>query len=128
MRTKSPKPRSMSRVFNNRQTEADFQNTVIKLAQYLGWRVAHFRGVRVQRRNGTVYYQTPVQADGAGWPDLFLAHPGKNLIIVAEIKSEKGRLSPEQKVWLDIFSSAGVPAYVWRPSDWEEIERILGGQ
>jgi hypothetical protein len=51
-------------------SEAQFQQQVIDLARLCGYRVAHFRTVRVQRKGGSVYYTTPVQADGAGWPDL----------------------------------------------------------
>jgi hypothetical protein len=104
-------------------TEADFQQTVIDLAKFLGYRVAHFRGVRIQRKDGSVYYQTPVQADGAGWPDLVLARPGR--LIFAEIKGETGKLSQEQMAWLNILDAAGGECYCWRPSEFEDIETIL---
>jgi len=107
-----------------KQSENDFQNTIIELAQRLGWKVAHFRGVRIQRRDGTVYYQTPVQADGAGWPDLVLVHPSGR-IIFAEVKSETGRLSKEQEMWLSLLAITQEEVHVWRPSDWDNIVALL---
>ncbi len=104
--------------------EAVFQEQVIQLAHVYGWKVAHFRGVRIQRANGSTYYQTPVQADGKGFPDLVLAR-GEH-VIFAEVKSEKGRLAPEQQEWLDALAG-GADVYVWRPSDWDEIEGVLKG-
>jgi len=48
-------------------SEADFQTRVIDLARQLGWRVAHFRKTRVQRKDGSTFWETPVAADGKGF-------------------------------------------------------------
>ncbi len=106
-------------------TEANFQLQVISVAHYTGWLVAHFRGVRIQRANGSVYYQTPVQADGAGFPDLVLVNERKKRTIFAELKSEKGRVTPDEQAWLDALRAAGQAVFVWRPSQFDEICRIL---
>lgn len=106
-------------------TEAEFTKQVIELAQLHHWRIAHFRTVKVQRRNGQVYYETPVQADGAGFPDLLMVHAGKRLVVAAELKVEKRRPSPGQTAWLKAFQAAGVPSFLWRPSDWDTIEKVL---
>ena len=103
-------------------SEADFQSQVIQLARTLGWRVAHFRVVRVQRRDGSIRYMTPVQADGTGFPDLVLV---RDRVIFAELKAERGRTSPEQDAWMAWLSSAGAECYLWRPSDWNEICEVL---
>lgn len=105
-------------------SEESFQAQVIELARLFGWRVAHFRGVRVQRRDGSVRYQTPVQADGAGFPDLVLIRGPR--LIVAELKSASGRVTPEQDAWLQAFADAGAEiAGVWRPADWGYIAGVL---
>lgn len=104
-------------------SEAEFQQLVIDLAHFCGYKVAHFRGVRVQRKDGTVYYQTPVEVDGVGWPDLILARPGR--LIFAEIKSEKGQLSLEQEAWLKLLDTAGGESYIWKPSEYEDIQMVL---
>lgn len=105
-------------------SEAAFQAQVIELAHVLGWRVAHFRGARVQRRDGSVRYQTPVQADGAGFPDLVMVRGGR--LIVAELKSARGRTRAEQEAWLASFEGVpGCEVYVWRPRDWDAIAGVL---
>lgn len=102
------------------EPEADFQEQVIALARLHGWRVAHLRKVRVQRKNGSVYWETPVAADGKGFPDLILVRGTR--IIAAELKTDAGALKPEQTRWLDAFRGAGVCAVVWRPLYWGQIE------
>src|SRR5688572_18963769 len=72
-----------------RVTEREFQRDVIALAKANGWLVAHFRTARTVRRDGTVRYQTPVQADGAGYPDLVLLRG--SVMLVAELKTDMGR-------------------------------------
>ena len=105
------------------QSESDFQRQTIQFAQMHRWKVAHFRTMRTFKGN----YITPVQADGAGWLDLICVRLSR--LIIVEIKSEKGKLSPAQKMWFDILqplADAGkIELYLWRPSQWKEIEVIL---
>ena len=97
--------------------EAAWQAQVIALAHLFGWRVAHFRPAR------TVHgWRTPVAADGAGFPDLVLVGPR---VIFAELKSQRGRVSAAQRAWLDALSEAGVEAYLWRPSQFDEVADVL---
>jgi VRR-NUC domain-containing protein len=99
-----------------RGNERELQTAVIECAQLLGYHVAHFRPARVMR-GGREIYETPVDADGKGFPDLVLVHPGGGHL-VRELKSAVGRVSPEQAVWLELFKRAGVDTGVWRPADW----------
>lgn len=116
----------MVKRIENLVKEEEFQNGVIHLARVLGWRVAHFRGVRIQRANGGIYYQTPVQADGKGFPDLVLVHEQKKRTVFAELKSESGKCSPEQYAWLEALKVTPCnEVYLWRPSDWESIKDVL---
>ncbi len=101
-------------------TEQAFQRQVIALARLHHWRVAHFRPARTAKG-----WRTPCQADAAGWPDLVLCRPPRLLFV--ELKSERGRLSAEQEAWIDALTRAGQVCLLWRPSDWEEIERVLSG-
>jgi VRR-NUC domain len=105
-------------------SEADLQGVVIDLAHLYRWRVAHFRSVAV-KHGDRVAYETPVQADGAGFPDLVLVRGGR--VLYRELKSERGTLSAAQQDWLHALRSAGADANVWRPSDWisGEIEAVL---
>lgn len=65
-----------------------------------------------------------MEADGAGFPDLLALRAQQ--LIVAELKSARGKVTPEQAVWLAAFDAAGVPSFVWTPGDWDEIEQVLG--
>lgn len=103
-------------------SERQFQGEVIALARLLGWKVAHFRPARV-RRGGRDIYETPVGADGKGWPDLVLVRAGT--IIFAELKVGKNTASEEQVAWLDALRETGAAAGVWRPSDWDTILEAL---
>lgn len=104
--------------------EKVFQKDVIDLAHALGWKIAHFRSVETKRQG----WQTPVAADGKGFPDLILV---RDRVIAAELKRNEDvkdtRRVPsvEQLAWLDAFRNAGVEAYLWRPADVDEIFDVL---
>ncbi len=105
------------------ETEADLLSWVLDVAHLYGWRVAHFRPAMTQHG-----WRTPVQADGKGWPDFVLVHPSKTKpLLFVELKSEKGKLTPEQETWLrDLAVCPHVQVFVWRPSDREKIAEVLG--
>jgi hypothetical protein len=107
-----------------RITEEVLQDQFIKFANALGWTVAHFRPAML--KDGT--YRTAVSGDGKGFPDNVCVHPQQGRVIYAELKSKTGALSVEQKMWRDILLAAGQEWHCWKPSDWEEIERVLRGK
>ena len=85
-------------------TEKDFQRQVIELAELNGFLVYHTHDSRKSAK---------------GFPDLVMARTER--VVFAELKTEKGLVSREQWLWL-----AALPnAYVWRPSDWNAIVKIL---
>lgn len=92
-----------------RITEKQFQQQVIDLARLCGFRVYHtWLSIR----------------SAAGFPDLVLARPPR--LIFAELKSDRGALTPAQHDWLTALRCcAGVEVYVWRPADWEQIVAVL---
>jgi len=105
-------------------SEKDWTKTVIDLAHAYKWRVAHFRAAMTKHG-----WRTPVQADGAGFPDLVLVRGDR--VIFAELKTEKGRLTRQQYDWRIALCSvahgreANVQVHVWRPSDFDEVQGIL---
>lgn len=105
-------------------SEADFQTVVCDLAHQHGWKVAHFRKVRVQRADGSVYWETPVAEDGKGWLDLVLARAGSP-IIIAELKVGRNTPTPEQWEWVHLLRATGNDVRIWYPSDWQEIIETL---
>lgn len=96
-------------------TEAQFQTRVIGAAKLHGWRVAHFRPALT--RSGK--WATPMQGD-KGFPDLVLARGG--VVLLAELKSDKGVLGKGQPEWLAML---GEHARLWRPRDWDQITQEL---
>jgi hypothetical protein len=112
------------------QTEAQFQAAVIDYARALGWLVYHTHDSR---------------HSAAGFPDLVLVHRGESTqtvprncrLVFAELKTQKGRTSLAQAEWLEalgvVLARGGAmldqeprsAVYLWRPSDWPEIERVL---
>ena len=91
------------------QKEAPFLRQVQQIARLYGWLDYHTHDSR--RSN-------------PGFLDLFLTRPPR--IVISELKTDKGRLRPEQKIWLDTLGKCpGVEVYLWRPRDWDTIVEIL---
>jgi hypothetical protein len=80
-------------------SERDWQQAVVDCARWNSWLCYHTHDSR---------------RSTAGFPDLCLVR-GAELLFV-ELKSEKGRISPAQRAWLDALEAAGAEVWVWRPS------------
>lgn len=98
-------------------SESDWERTLVALAAMNGWKVAGFRTAQVGKS-----WQTPVRHDAKGWPDLVLV---RDRVIFVELKTDKGRLRPEQEKWIADLRRAKQVVYVWRPSDWDEAVEVL---
>lgn len=96
--------------YRARQTEAQFMAAVVQFAEQMAWLVVHF---------------PRMQGNPAGFPDLLMFRDGQT--ILAELKTERGKLSVNQARWLLDFDARGIRCYVWRPSDWDEIAATLRG-
>lgn len=99
-------------------TEATFQRQVLQLARLCGWRTAHFRPSLNKRGE----WQTAVAGDGKGFFDLVLV---RETVLFVELKTDTGRLTPDQEAWRQAAQAAGATHHVWRPRDWPAIERTL---
>jgi len=101
-------------------SEAELQKSIIAFARAQGWLVAHFRPAKTTRGN----WITPVSGDGAGFPDLVLV---KNRVLYVELKSELGKLSTSQDMWMSALKHSGENIFTWRPSQWMDgtIEKEL---
>jgi hypothetical protein len=93
--------------YQRRQTEAQFMAAVREFAELHHWLVWHFPNAII---NPCV-------------PDLFLFRDG--ILILAELKTERGKLSDRQVAMLLDLDAHGICCYLWRPSDWDEIETVL---
>lgn len=90
-------------------SEADWQRRVIDYAQRSGWWVYHHADSR--------------RASAAGLPDLICI---RERVLWLELKTERGRVRPEQHRVIDLLQEAGETALVMRPSDWPDVMRLLG--
>ena len=81
--------------------------------------------IRAARRHGwnRIYHTHDSRKSAAGFPDLVIV---RERVVWAELKTEEGQLSAEQANWIEDLRAAGQEVYVWRPSDWPELLRVLG--
>lgn len=103
-----------------RLKERDLQKGVIDVAHAFGWYVAHFRTAI----NARGHYQTPVGADGKGFPDLCMV---RERVVFMELKVRYRQLKPEQEIWRDRILASGTEWYLITEKEWDggEVERIL---
>lgn len=99
-----PVPKSIS--------EKAFMARVIERAKLHGWRVYHTHDSRRSEK---------------GFPDLVLVKNGR--CVFAELKRSRAE-SPtaEQVAWLADLAACGLPAHLWTPEAWDEIEATLKGE
>jgi hypothetical protein len=96
-------------VLDRAMNETEWQRTVTEYATLRGWLWYHTHDSR---------------RSAAGFPDLVMVRRGR--LIFAELKSERGLLRGAQQTWLEALRDCCEgEAYVWRPSDWPRVERIL---
>lgn len=89
--------------------ERSFQREVIQAAKDLGW---------------NVHWTRKSKGSPKGWLDLFLARPPR--MIFAECKQERGKTTPGQDKWIKVLRQyPEAEVYVWRPSQMDEVGRIL---
>lgn len=99
------------------QSERQFQGFVVARATMNGWKHYHPPDNKPDK-NGRVQHGIV-----KGFPDLTLVK-GSRLVFV-ELKTETGRVMPEQKEWLALLAATGAETYIWRPSQWRDIETFL---
>lgn len=97
--------------------ESDWQATVVELLEVLGYRTMHVRRTIGKGNRWTT--STSV----SGWPDLFAWRPGR--LVAIELKSQRGRVTPEQEQVLAELAEAGVDCRMARPDDFDELHEWL---
>lgn len=83
-------------------TEKELQDHIVGVARALGFMAYHTHDSRRSE---------------PGYPDLHLIHPGRGVSLFRELKSHKGRISPDQRKWGAALTAAGFDFDYWRPAD-----------
>ena len=95
-------------VLDGAMTEAEWQRQIVEYAELHGWLCYHTHDSRRSQ---------------AGYPDLTLVRYGR--LVFAELKTQHGRVSREQAVWLNALEGTGARCYLWRPAQWQEVQEVL---
>lgn len=82
-------------------SERKLQDMVIEACHVLGLKVYHTHDSRRSQ---------------PGFPDLTIV--GRD-VEFWELKSPEGKLTPDQREWIDALLAAGCHAGVYRPQDWD---------
>ncbi len=92
-------------------SEKEFRQQILDLAKLFGWHC---------------YFTWNSIHSPAGFLDLVLVR--KPWCLFVELKAEKGKLSPKQEEWLgELSCCTGIRVCIWRPSQFDEIVKILKG-
>jgi hypothetical protein len=89
-------------------TEKAFQQQIRELAVIYHWKYHHTWTMMHSPR---------------GFLDVVMVR-GERLIF-AELKTNKGMLTPYQQEWLDALKETKAEVYIWRPSDFNKIIEIM---
>jgi hypothetical protein len=89
-------------------TEKEWQEQVVQLAAMYRWHHFHVHNMR---------------RSDSGWPDLVLVRPPE--LIVVELKTNVGKLRPNQIEWLEWLAACGIETHVWRPRDFDAVAARL---
>jgi hypothetical protein len=94
-----------------RMTEAEWTAKIREIAALYNWFTYHTHNSKFSEK---------------GWPDFVLGHPRRRRTIFAELKTETGKLSDAQRVWLTHLTACGFETALWRPSDMDTVLAVLG--
>ncbi len=91
------------------QSEADYQEQIVQLAELSGcW----------------VYHHHDSRRSNPGFPDLMILRSPD--LWLWELKTEKGRVRPEQHMVINALKEVKyIHAAIVRPSDWPMVEAVL---
>lgn len=66
------------------------------------------------------YHTHDSRRSDRGFPDIVLIKGDR--ILWRELKTQKGKLSPDQEIWRDRLLAAGADWAIWRPIQWGNDE------
>ncbi len=90
-------------------THREFSSEVQRIAEAFGY---------------LVYFTWRSWHSPSGYPDFNLCRPPR--LIICELKTEEDTLTFKQKIWAEAFKQCpGLEYYLWKPSQLEDIVKIL---
>jgi hypothetical protein len=92
-------------------TEAAWTAKIREIAALYGWITYHTHNSKFSEK---------------GWPDFVLGHPRRTRTIFAELKTQAGKLSDPQRLWLTHLTACGFETALWRPADVDTVLAVLG--
>jgi len=103
-------PTEKTNLKNMATTESQLREQIRDLCKTFGWKF---------------YFTWSSIHSPRGMPDLILCKPPR--LVFAELKTEKGKVSPHQQEWIDLLNECGgnVECYVIRPSQIEWFAGVL---
>lgn len=112
--------------------EREFESWIIAVAERFRWRVWHVPAPMRAIPGGKMVPEVRAR----GLPDLIMLSEDAPLLIFAEVKRKGGKLSEEQRLFLDLARAVGdaseaqsgtrlVGAYVFEPGMEDAIETVL---
>ena len=69
------------------------------------------------------HHETDSRRTRPGYPDLTVCGPGG--VVWLEVKTDTGRIRPEQRDWLNALTAAGHDALIVRPRHWDDVRSLL---
>lgn len=69
-----------------------------------------------QLRGLLFFHDHDSKRNNPGFPDLVIV--GRTHTIWRELKTDKGKLRPDQEKWITALQATGQDVSVWRPRDW----------
>ncbi len=92
-------------------SEAELQELIVEAAELAGW---------------LVFHDVDSRRNARGFPDLVLVSSRFGRVVFLELKSEIGRLRPDQHVWMDALSRCDtIASAIARPEHADRIIRYL---
>lgn len=109
IRRHAPRSRLTPDDLRSRQvTEREFLQQIRTLARTMNWLCYHTHDSRRSE---------------PGFPDLVLTKGAR--LIFAELKTDIGKTTNEQIVWMASLEATGAEVYIWRPREFDRVVSIL---
>jgi hypothetical protein len=94
-------------------SEAVFTTQVVKLAESYNFKAYHTHDSR---------------RSSPGFPDIVATCGDRKMTVYVELKTETGRIRPEQVEWIRELRRSGQRAFIARPRHRDDLERLFRGE